>query len=153
MRTRPVALASCAALLALAPAPHPASAPDARPRRIDIRHLALDLRLNWAQSRVEGTATLTFTPLRPTRVITLDAAFLAIARVTLGRGTSLEFTNGGTADDDALRITLDRTYAPGESIDVQIAYHSTWVNHADPNALGGSNGKGVRFFQPTTTEP
>ena len=153
MRTRPVALASCAALLALAPAPHRTPASDTRQRRIDIQHLALDLRLNWKLSRVEGTATLTFTPLRPTRVVPLDAAFLVISRVSLGTGATLDFTNGATADDDALQVTLDRTYSPGESMDLRIAYHTTWVNHADPNALGGSNGKGVRFFQPSITEP
>ncbi|MBL8980868.1 MAG: M1 family metallopeptidase, partial [Gemmatimonadetes bacterium] len=114
---------------------------------------ALDLRLDWPRARVEGTATITFTPLRPTRVVTLDAAHLDISRITLGNDVALDFTNGGSAADDALRITLDRSYAPGEVVALRIAYRSTWVNHSDPNALGGSTGSGIRFFRPSTTEP
>ena len=147
---RPHLLAWATALL-LPGAAVPLSAD--RDRRIDVQHLALDLRLDWSRAQVEGTATITFTPLRPTRVVTLDAAHLDISRVSLGNDVALAYTNGGSEADDALRVTLDRPYTPGEVVALRIAYRSTWVNHSDPNALGGSSGVGIRFFQPTTTEP
>jgi aminopeptidase N len=78
---------------------------------------------------------------------------LQLSGVTTAAGTPLAFTVDTADRDDALRIRLDRVYGPRDTIHVRIAYRTGWINHADPNALGGSNGRGVRFFVPTTTEP
>jgi aminopeptidase N len=122
-------------------------------RPFDVTHVDLDLRVDWAGSALEGTATITAVPLRTTRTLLLDAYRLQIARVTSSDGRPLAFVLDSADRDDALRIALDRQHAVRDTIRVQIAYRTGWVNHADPNALGGSTGRGVRFFQPTTTEP
>ncbi|MBK9976973.1 MAG: hypothetical protein IPP20_03445 [Gemmatimonadetes bacterium] len=120
---------------------------------IDVHHVALALRFNIAERQAAGTATLTLSPTRDVERITLDGVQLTIEGVRLANGTPLAFTYDRAAHDDALAITLDRRYARDESLTVAIAYRTTWVNDSDPNNLGGSDGKGVRFFSPTTTEP
>ncbi|MBK6304518.1 MAG: hypothetical protein IPF47_01885 [Gemmatimonadetes bacterium] len=120
---------------------------------IDVHHVALALRFDIAERQAAGTATLTLSPTRDVERITLDGVQLTIEGVRLANGTPLAFTYDRAAHDDALAITLDRRYARDESLTVAIAYRTTWVNDSDPNNLGGSDGKGVRFFSPTTTEP
>ena len=121
--------------------------------KIDVKHIALDLTFDWQKKQAIGTATLTLSPLNPTNQILLDAAMLTINSITSAKGTPLKFDYDGTDKNDNLLIYLDKTYKSDENIVVKIAYHTNWVNEPDPNSLGGSNGKGLRFFQPTTTEP
>ncbi|MCC6242417.1 MAG: hypothetical protein IT353_06225 [Gemmatimonadaceae bacterium] len=123
-----------------------------RIRRIDVKHIDLDLRFDWARKRVMGRAVLTFAPLQSTRSITLDAGMLSIASVTLANGTPLAFRYDGSDRDDGLAITLDRVRPAHEDMTIAIRYETRWVNESDPNNLGGSNGKGIRFFEPTFTE-
>ena len=100
-----------------------------------------------------GTAAITLSPFHPTNQITLDAGMLTIHSITLANGTPLKFSYDGGDKDDGLAITLDRVTAAGEDLTLKITYHTNWVNHSDPNNLWGSNGKGIRFFEPTSTEP
>jgi aminopeptidase N len=122
-------------------------------RAVDVLHIDLDLRVDWPAAALVGTAMISAVPLRPTRLLPLDAWRLRLSHVETARGTPLAFTLDTADHDDALRIRLDRVYGPRDTIRVRIAYRTGWVNHADPNALGGSTGRGVRFFVPTTTEP
>ncbi len=124
----------------------------ARVRKIDVKHIELDLRFDWARKRAIGRAAITLAPLISTQVVSLDAGMLAIRTVTLANGTPLTFAYDGQDRDDGLVITLDRRRAAGEDLTIDIAYETTWANESDPNNLGGSNGKGLRFFAPTTTE-
>ncbi len=57
------------------------------------------------------------------------------------------------AADGALRISLGRTARSGERLTLTLRYRTGWVNHSDPNNLGGSSGRGLRFLQPSSTEP
>nr|WP_290935183.1 hypothetical protein [Haliscomenobacter sp.] len=41
---------------------------------------------------------------------------------------------------------MDKTYQTGEKLDLIITYETRHHNEPDPNALGGSFGKGIRFF-------
>lgn len=124
-----------------------------RSRTIDVKHIALDLRFDWAKKQAYGTATITLAPLRQTDRITLDAGRLAINAVRLGDGTRLAYDYDGGDRDDGLAITLDRPYAIAEELTVTVDYRTTWINRMDPNNLGGSYGKGLRFFEPTTSDP
>lgn len=130
-------------------APEPAD----RRRTIDVRHLVLDLRFDWAARQAAGTATLTLAPLRATDQVTLDAGHLAIEAVSLADGTPLTFRYDGDDRDDALLVRLGRSYPAGQELTLRIAYHTTWENRSDPLSLGGSDGPGLRFFSPTGTEP
>ena len=126
----------------------------ARPRKIDVKHVVLDLRFDWAKRQAYGTAAITFAPLAPTRRVTLDAARLSIRSITLaGGGAPLAFAYDGGEADDSLAIELDRVHAAGEDLTVRIEYRTTWVNRIDPNSLSGSNGRGLRFSAPTANDP
>ena len=124
-----------------------------RTSTIDVQHIAIDLRFDWHKRQAYGTTTLTLSLLAPTRTFTLDAGMLAINSVVLANGTALTFHYDGGDKNDGLEIVLDKTYPANENIAVQIDYRTNWVNETDPNNLGGSNGKGLRFLAPTAAEP
>lgn len=124
-----------------------------RSRDTDIKHIALNLTFNWSKKQAQGTATIQLNTLRTTRTIALDAAMLTIQSITLANGNMLQFDYDGSVADGALKIKLDREYIMGEEIVILIRYQTNWVNAIDPNALSGSNGKGLRFSMPTYNDP
>ena len=131
----------------------PALTKGERLRTIDVKHVAIDLQFDWQKKQAYGTTSIIFSPLSPTNRITLDAGMLTISSITLSNGNDLKFTYDASNIDDGLAVVLDRQYVNGEDITIRIRYHTNWVNSTDPNNLGGSNGKGIRFFEPTSTEP
>jgi len=124
-----------------------------RIRTIDVKHIALDLRFDWKKKQALGTASITVSPLASSDKIALDAGMLTINSVTLSNGAALKFQYNGSDKNDNLLIQLGRTYKPSEDVTVMINYHTNYVNETDPNNLGGSYGKGLRFFGPTFTDP
>ncbi len=124
-----------------------------RSRNIDVKHLAIDLRFDWQKKQAYGTTAVTLAPFSTTTSIFLDAGMLTINSITLATGTPLKFAYDGGDKNDNLKITLDRMYQAGEDLTIQIDYHTNWVNQPDPNSLGGTNGKGLRFTEPTSNDP
>lgn len=124
-----------------------------RVRTVDIKHIALELTFDWTKRQAAGTATLTLAPLRRTDRLSLDAGMLTIESVKTARGQALSYAYDGSDRNDALAIVLERVYAAHEPMTIAIRYRTNWVNESDPNNTGGSTGKGLRFFGPTTTEP
>jgi aminopeptidase N len=120
---------------------------------IDVRHIVLDLQFDWPQKQAFGTATVMLSPLSPTDFVVLDAAFMTLYSVSDVNNKRLKYSylDGETAQN--LTIFLDRTYKAGEELTLEIEYRTRHENRADPNAIGGSFGQGLRFFQPTTTTP
>lgn len=125
----------------------------ARKRYADIHHIDLDLRFSWSKKQVEGTAVITFSTLKATDKIYLDAAFLTIRSIRLDNGALLEYSYNGSEKNDALEILLNRSYKSEEIVKIKIEYHTNYINRSDPANLWGSYGKGVRFFEPTAVEP
>ncbi len=125
----------------------------ARVPKLDIKHIALDLRFNWQKKQAYGIASITFSPLLVTNKITLDAGMLTINSIVLENGTILKFNYDGGDKNDGLEILLDREYSSDENVVIKIDYHTNWINRSDLNNLWGSYGKGIRFFEPTSTEP
>ena len=125
----------------------------ARIHKIDVQHIDLDLRLDWKTKSVEGYATIILQTRTVADRIELDGAFLTIHRIETGDGTPLRYTYDGSDRDGALQIQLDRTLGTGEILTLTVFYKTGWVNYSDPNNLWGSNGKGIRFFEPTFSEP
>lgn len=117
----------------------------------DIKHLELDLRFDWAKKQAYGTSTITL--LSTTREIFLDGKALVINSVKDDQGNSLKFKYDANVEDDGLKIVLNRKPNLKEVITLIIDYRTNWVNDSDPNNIWGSFGKGIRFFEPTTTEP
>jgi aminopeptidase N len=124
-----------------------------RSRQIDVKHIAIDLRFDWKKKQAYGIATITLSPLHSADKITLDAGLLTINSIKLSNGVPLKFAYDGGERNDGLEINLDRIYKSSEEVTVKIDYHTNWSSPSDPNTLGGTNGKGLRFFGPTTTEP
>lgn len=119
---------------------------------IDVQHIRLDLRFDLAGRVAIGTATITVVPLDRTDTLVLDAGDLLIASIG-ANGVALPYSYPGGAADGGLRIALPAQHPIGKAITLTIDYSTTYVNESDPNNLGGSFGKGLRFFAPTTTEP
>ncbi len=122
-------------------------------RTIDVKHVAIDLRFDWPHRQAFGTAAITLAPLRAARTITLDAGMLTIQSIALTNGPPLAFSYDGGDKNDGLVITLDRIHPAGTDLTIRITYRTNWVNESDPNNLAGSDGKGIRLFAPTSTEP
>lgn len=124
-----------------------------RIRNIDVEHIALDLRFDRKLKRASGTAAITFSTLKNSDKITLDAGMLTINSIEDESGNSLIFSYDGGDKNDGLEIFLDRIYSKEEIITIVINYHTNRVNETDPNNLSGSFGKGLRFLGPTIAEP
>ncbi len=124
-----------------------------RERNIDVKHIAIDLRFDWQKKQAYGSATITAAPLHAAGQIALDAGMLAIHSIVLKSGAALKYKYDASDKNDNLLIMLDRSYAAGEHVTVKINYHTNYVNETDPNNLWGSYGKGIRFFQPSFTDP
>jgi aminopeptidase N len=124
-----------------------------RVRTFDVKHSALDLRFDWTNKNAFGTATITLALFRPSNVVQLDAAKMTIYSITTANGLPLKYSYDGSERDGALAITLDHIYPAGDDLTLQIKYRTNWLNQSDPNNLAGSNGLGLRFLQPTSTEP
>ena len=144
-----------AVALGLCP-PSLASLPDLSALRaeatIDVQHIRLDLRFDLAGRRVVGTATITAAPLERTDTLILDAGDLLITGIS-ANDVALPYSYSGGAVDGGLRIALPTRHPVGKAITLTVDYSTSYVNESDPNNLGGSFGKGLRFFAPTTTEP
>lgn len=124
-----------------------------RSRKIDVKHIAIDLRFDWAKDQALGVTTVTVAPFADTDKILLDAALMTINSVTLSTGAALKYTYEGKKDNDNLEITLDRVYKAGEDVSVKVDYVTNYVNSADVDTAIGSFGRGLRFIKPTAENP
>ncbi|HEX6540663.1 MAG TPA: M1 family aminopeptidase [Ktedonobacterales bacterium] len=99
------------------PGDEPRYAPD---RKADVRHVDLDVMLDFDAEQVSGVVTTSFEALfEEVREITLDAAELEIETVTMAdQKAPLHFWTEG----EKLHIALDRTYHFGEPFGVAVRY-------------------------------
>lgn len=121
--------------------------------QIDIQHIAINLQFDWNKKQAYGTTTLHFSTLKNASKINLDAGMLTINSIKLSNGTALQFNYDGSDKNDALEIILNKTYKANQKATIIIDYHTNWINEIDPNSLGGNNGKGLRFTEPTSNDP
>lgn len=128
------------------------SSPAVRLPHIDVAHVALNLKFDWKKKQAYGTSTITLSPVTATDKVYLDAGKLTINSVKMGP-TPMKFEYDGGDKNDGLVITLNRVYQPIEKVTLTIDYHTNYLNDTDPGNVWGSYGKGLRFFQPTKTEP
>jgi aminopeptidase N len=124
-----------------------------RSRKIDVKHLDLDLRFDWANNQAIGTEIVTLAPFSDTDRFNLDAAMMTIDSVALPNSKPLRFNYAGGAGDDNLEIVLDRVYRSGEDVSVKIVYKTNYVNNASPDTAIASFGRGLRFIKPTEDDP
>jgi aminopeptidase N len=114
-----------------------------RSRDVDQQHLRLELSIDLDKEAFRGRAIHTMSPLKPVRVIKLDAADMKIDKVTLGDGanaaTPRELKFETRANE--LEIALDREYAASETLTLTIDYR---VDHPT---------SGGHFVVPDESEP
>ncbi len=109
-------------------------APD---RPADVRHIKLDVTLDFEEETVRGTASTTFSTLyEEVKTISLDAEELHIESVSLAGGPKLSYAYTGRK----IFVTLDRAYKHGEEFTVAIQYH------AKPRT-------GLHFIKPAPEDP
>lgn len=108
-------------------------APD---RAADVKHVKLEIALDFEQETVSGTVSTTFSALYDeVSTIVFDAVELHVERVTLG-GKEQEFS----ADGKKLLVTLDHPYTHGEEFTLAVEYH------AKPRT-------GLHFMKPVPEDP
>src|SRR5581483_3068978 len=82
-------------------------APD---RPADVKHITLDVALDFENESISGTVSTTFSALyEEVNAVTFDAVDLHIERVSLGGGEKKELAC--SMGMKKLTVTLDRTYA------------------------------------------
>jgi aminopeptidase N len=98
-----------------------------RERVIDIIHYQVNLSFDFDNRKVQGEATVVFSPLAKMDSFSLDAYRMEIKEVNLianGAAGPLSFTRG----EETLDISLGRVFSPEERLTVTILYS------AEPNA-------------------
>ena len=113
---------------------HVQYAPD---RPADVKHVKLDITLDFEQETISGTVYTTFSTLYDDlKTITFDAVELHIERVHLDNGKELAFS----VSEKKLIVTLDRPYRYGEEFTIAVEYH------ARPRT-------GLHFIKPAPEDP
>jgi len=119
---------------------------------IDTKHIKLELAIDWEQKKAIGKNTITFELLEDSDFIQLDAGYLTIHEISLNNQV-LEYNYDGKDSAKNLTIFFNRTYSKSKEITLIISYNTNYENESDPNSISGSFGKGLRFFQPSSTTP
>jgi len=114
----------------------------------DTRHIALNLRFDWEREQLIGVERVVFEPLVfDLNAIELDAANMTFDSVSLSNGKKLSFTVD--ADNEKLKVALDRPYQPAEEVAILINYNT---NPPQKRRLG-LTGTGIRFIKPNADNP
>jgi aminopeptidase N len=109
-------------------------APD---RPADVRHVKLEIELDFEQETVSGTASTTFSALyEQVKTISFDAIALNIHLVTLSDGKQLKYHTS----ENQLIVTLDRPYQFGEEFTIGVRYDT------HPRT-------GLHFIKPAAEDP
>ena len=135
----------CSAIALLAQNTLPATSP------IDISHYKIKLQFDWTKKQANAEVTISLAFTQAAQSIQLAAHHLLIHSVHTGSKKELTFTMDTLAH--RLNLSLDKNYQPGEKLELSIAYETRHHNEPDPNTIGGSFGKGIRFFQATGANP
>lgn len=109
-------------------------APD---RPADVRHVKLEIELDFERETVSGTAYTTFSTLyEQVKTISFDAIDLNISRIALADGKQLTYHTS----ENRLIVTLDRPYHYGEEFTIAVTYD------AHPRT-------GLHFIKPAAEDP
>jgi aminopeptidase N len=109
-------------------------APD---RPADVRHVKLEIELDFEQETVSGTVYTTFSALyEQVKTLSFDAIALNIHQVTLTDGKQLNYHTS----ENKLIVTLDRSYQFGEEFTIGVTYDT------HPRT-------GLHFIKPAAEDP
>ncbi|MCF8237337.1 MAG: hypothetical protein K9I85_04220 [Saprospiraceae bacterium] len=118
-----------------------------RTRVWDLLDTDLEIRFDWENSTAPGKAILTMTPLQneQTEVI-LDAVGFQLSRVGY---PDLSKPLAYTYDDQHLVVTLDRTFAKGDTLRLEIDYLAQPEKNQISPGRAVTSDKGLYFINPT----
>ncbi len=132
------------ALVSLADAKPPPSTEPIRfaaDRPVDIKHIALDLRVDVPAKHVEGTATIDLTALREVSSVRFDAVDFAVSKVTLARDSGAPAPADYSNDGKSIEVSFgDSPLGEGSGAKIAVTYSLT-----DPKS-------GLHFFGPSEAE-
>lgn len=120
-------------------------------QQVDVTHQVISVRPDCKNEALIGTTSLEITLLEAARVVQLDGSKLNIENVRMKE--ELSFNYKPDLIKNNLEIQLGKKYEKGAQLTIEISYRTNWVNETDPANIWGSLGTGVRFFEPSTTEP
>lgn len=89
-----------------------------RDRTIDIQHYKADLKFQFEEGRIDGISTISFSALRATEIVTLDAINISIEKVFFG-GQQLKFKSS----QSSVEIFFDQPLLPGKNLEISITFH------------------------------
>lgn len=119
----------------------------------DLIHTRLDVRFDWENQHLLGTARLELAPhFYPQSELVLDAKGFDLHEVQLLKGnqrTPLQYTY----DEEQITIQLDREYARGENYFVEIEYTAKPNERTAGGSAAITSDKGLYFINPVGAEP
>jgi aminopeptidase N len=110
-------------------------------RPVDMKHIALDLRVDVPAKHVEGTATIDLTALREVSSVRFDAVDFAVSKVTLARDSGAPAPADYSNDGQSIEVFFGEKLTEGSRVKIGITYSLT-----DPKS-------GLHFFGPSEAEP
>ncbi|MBL0027221.1 MAG: M1 family metallopeptidase [Saprospiraceae bacterium] len=117
----------------------------------DIIHTKLDLKFDWANQYVLGTADITFKPyFKPINNIILDAVGFEIHSVTsVISGKPYKYSYNGTQ----LNVELDHIYVKDEKAEILISYTAKPNENPTQGSEAITSNKGLFFIDPLENDP
>ncbi|MFM9984264.1 MAG: M1 family aminopeptidase [Flavobacteriales bacterium] len=118
---------------------------------IDVLHYTIQMDVDWEQKQAKGLVTISLKFNESSNQIELAASELKILSVCLSSQEKVHYEVDTL--NHRLIVHLSNMHEADESLHITIAYETQHINETDPNAPGGSFGKGIRFFEPTAINP
>jgi aminopeptidase N len=118
-----------------------------RKRRNDLLHTKLDLRFDWEEEAVIGTAELQLQPyFYPTDSLVLDAKGFDLQKISVEDANGQRVNHTYDYDEEKIYLAFEKEFKRAESYTITIEYI------AHPSETGGSaaitSDKGLVFHQP-----
>lgn len=110
-------------------------------RKISVRHIRLDLRVDVEKKTVVSQAAIQFQTKRPTQTLSLDAVGFEVKKVMLAKEGQTPTEAKFTHDGKKLNVDLGKGWAAGQTGTVNVEY------------LVSKPKSGLHFFGPTKANP
>lgn len=116
----------------------------------DILHYQLDVNPDWSARKARMKAIISLQFLQSGKKIRLSARDIYVSQIKTG---TVVLPFNWDSSRQYLELHWNKNNRTGEKTDITITYETSRHNEPDPNAPGGSFGRGIRFFQPGLTNP
>lgn len=110
-------------------------------RKVNIRNIKLELRVDLEKKTVVSQASIQFQAMRPTRTLSLDAVGFEVKKVMLAQGDKPSSQAQFTHDGKKLSVELGNNFTTGQTGTVNVEY------------VVQTPRSGLHFFGPSKTNP